>query len=54
MAALEDFIIDTTAAGGAGFKFNMREAGHQRIQQAVEELAAGRTRGGLREMGYEP
>ena len=45
MAALEDFIIDPPAPGGAGFKFNVRETGHQRIQQAVE-LARLRVRGG--------
>ncbi len=45
MAAFEDFIIDPSAAGGAGFKFNVRETGHQRIQQAVE-LARLRVRSG--------
>ena len=46
MAALQHFIIDTPAAGGAGLKFNMREAGHQRIQQAIE-LASLRIGGGF-------
>ena len=50
MAALQHFIIDTPSAGGAGFKFNMREAGHQRIQQAIE-LASLRIGGGFTIMG---
>ncbi|MNB94390.1 hypothetical protein D3C75_415410 [compost metagenome] len=36
MAAGQHFIIDTPAAGGAGFKLHLREALAQHIQQAVE------------------
>ena len=36
MAALQHFVVDSPAAGGAGLKFNMREASHQRIEQAIE------------------
>ena len=45
MAAGQHFIVNTPAAGGAGFKLHVREALAQGIQQAVELAGLGIGRG---------